>query len=99
MLEVVGRGEMGAFRDAFTGALVNAVFDLPFLVLFLLAIYFVAGPIVFIPLVLIVLFAGLAAWSVPASNRAVGEVGSARVALQNLSIEMVTNHNQIHNLN
>ena len=91
--------QMGAFRDAFTGALVNAVFDLPFLALFLLAIYFVAGPIVFIPLVLIVLFAGLAAWSVPASNRAVGEVGAARVALQNLSIEMVTNHNQIHNLN
>lgn len=91
--------QMGAFRDAFTGALVNALFDLPFLALFLLAIYFVAGPIVFVPLVLVVMFAGLAAWSFPASNRAVGEVGSARVALQNLSIEMVSNHDQIRNLN
>ncbi|MEO0451776.1 MAG: ATP-binding cassette domain-containing protein [Pseudomonadota bacterium] len=91
--------QMGAFRDAFTGALVNAVFDLPFLALFLLAIFFVAGPLVFVPLVLIVLFIGLATWSFPASDRAVGEVGSARVAQQNLSIEMVSNHNQIHNLN
>lgn len=91
--------QMGAFRDAFTGALVNAIFDLPFLALFILAIYLVAGPLVFIPLVLIVLFAGLAVWSFPTSDRAVGEVGAARVAQQNLSIEMVTNHNQIHYLN
>jgi len=90
--------QMGAFRDAFTGALVNAIFDLPFLLLFLLAIYLVAGPLVFIPLVLIVLFVALAAWSVPASNRMVREVGQARIALQNLSIEMVTNHDQIQNL-
>lgn len=90
--------QMGAFRDAFTGALVNAVFDLPFLALFLLAIYLVAGPIVLIPVVLIVLFATLAAWSIPASNRAVSEVGRARIAQQNLSIEMVTNQNQIQML-
>ena len=90
--------QMGAFRDAFTGALVNAVFDLPFLLLFLFAIYLVAGPLVIIPLVLIALFAVLAAWSVPASNRAVREVGQARIALQNLSIEMVTNHDHIQNL-
>lgn len=90
--------QMGAFRDAFTGALVNAVFDLPFLVLFLLAIYFVAGGLVLIPITLIVLFVALAAWSVPASNRAVSALGRARIALQNLSIEMVTNHNQIQNL-
>lgn len=90
--------QMGAFRDAFTGALVNAVFDLPFLVLFLLAIYFVAGSLVFIPLVLIILFAAFAAWSVPASDRAVSEVGRSRIGLQNLSIEMVTNHNQIQSL-
>ncbi|MEL6826186.1 MAG: ATP-binding cassette domain-containing protein [Pseudomonadota bacterium] len=90
--------QMGAFRDAFTGALVNAIFDLPFLALFLLAIYFVAGSLVLIPATLIVLFVALAAWSVPASNRAVSEVGRARIGLQNLSIEMVTNHDQIQNL-
>ncbi|MEO1322036.1 MAG: ATP-binding cassette domain-containing protein [Pseudomonadota bacterium] len=90
--------QMSAFRDAFTGALVNAVFDLPFLALFLLAIYLVAGSLVLIPAVLIVLFAALAAWSIPAGNRAVSEVGRARIALQNLSIEMVTNHGQIQNL-
>ncbi|MEM9841165.1 MAG: ABC transporter transmembrane domain-containing protein [Pseudomonadota bacterium] len=90
--------QMGAFRDAFTGALVNAIFDLPFLVLFLLAIYLVAGPIVLVPVVLIVLFGLLAMWSIPASNRAVREVGQARIALQNLSIEMVTNHDQIQQL-
>lgn len=90
--------QMGAFRDAFTGALVNALFDLPFLALFLLAIYLVAGPLVLIPVILIVLFAGLAAWCIPAGNRAVRKVGHARIALQNLSIEMVTNHTQIQNL-
>lgn len=90
--------QMGAFRDAFTGALVNAIFDLPFLALFLLAIFLVAGSLVLIPATLIVLFVALAAWSVPASNRAVSEVGRARIELQNLSIEMVTNHDQIQNL-
>lgn len=90
--------QMGAFRDAFTGALVNAIFDLPFLALFLLAIFLVAGSLVLIPFTLIILFVALAAWSIPASNRAVSEVGRARIELQNLSIEMVTNHDQIQNL-
>lgn len=90
--------QMGAFRDAFTGALVNAIFDLPFLLLFLLAIGLVAGPIVFIPIVLIVLFAVLAAWAIPANRDATAEIGQARTAQQNLSIEMISNHGLIQNL-
>ncbi len=90
--------QMGAFRDAFTGALINAIFDLPFLALFLLAIYFVAGPLVFIPLVLMAVFGALAAWIVPASKRAVSEIGQAKNELQNLSIEMVSHQAQIQYL-
>lgn len=90
--------QMSAFRDAFTGALVNAVFDLPFLLLFLLAIGIVAGPIVFIPITLIALFAVLAAWTIPANRRATTEIGQARTAQQNLSIEMISNQGLIQNL-
>ncbi len=90
--------QMSAFRDAFTGALVNAVFDLPFLLLFLLAIGIVAGPIVLIPITLIVLFGILAAWAIPANRDATTELGQSRTAQQNLSIEMISNHSLIRNL-
>ena len=90
--------QMSAFRDAFTGALITAVFDLPFLLLFLVAIGLVAGPLVWIPITLIVLYACLAAWAIPANRRATEKIGQARSAQQNLSIEMITHHAQIQNL-
>lgn len=90
--------QMSAFRDAFTGALVSAIFDLPFLLLFLLAIGLVAGPIVFIPITLIVLFAALATWAIPANRRASVDIGQARTAQQNISLEMINNHSLIQSL-
>ncbi|MEL6831041.1 MAG: ABC transporter transmembrane domain-containing protein, partial [Pseudomonadota bacterium] len=90
--------QMSAFRDAFTGALVSAIFDLPFLLLFLFAIGVVAGPIIFIPLALIAMFAVLAAWAVPANRQTSIEIGQAKTAQQNISLEMIDNHNLIQNL-
>ena len=90
--------QMSAFRDAFTGALVSAIFDLPFLLLFLFAIAFVAGPIVFVPIALIAVFAVLAAWAIPANQRTSVEIGQARTAQQNISLEMINNQRLIQNL-
>lgn len=47
------------FRDFFTSTTLTALIDLPFVLLYLLIIYAIGGPIVFIPLLAIVLICGV----------------------------------------
>lgn len=52
--------ELSSFRELFTGALTTLALDLPFAVIFLAVIAFLAGPLVMIPLVLAVAYALIA---------------------------------------
>lgn len=51
---------LGALREFYSGPVAGAVFDLPFVILYLGVIAYLAGPLVLVPVVLIVLFAATA---------------------------------------
>ncbi len=53
---------LGSLREFHSGAAAGAMFDLPFVVIYLGAIYYLAGPLVMVPVVLIAAF-GATAWT------------------------------------
>lgn len=50
--------EFESIRSFFTSATVSAIIDLPFVVIFILAVYFIGGNLVLVPLVVMVLLLG-----------------------------------------
>lgn len=78
-------------REVFTGPLAAAALDMPFLVLFLAAVFMVGGVIGFVPVALIVGFIilGLVTW--PISKARVSQLGEARSARQAFLIESIEN--------
>lgn len=82
-------------REVFTGAVANAAFDLPFMIIFLTAIIIFGGHVAWVPISLIVIFCILACFTVPISNRHTSISGEARSKLQNFLIEMVSNQKMI----
>ena len=91
--------QITSVRDAFTGMLANAVFDLPFLVLFLTAIALVGGPVVIAPFSLIVLYIITAAWTIPLTKARIRKSGEKRTLLANLVVEAVSAKRAIQELN
>ncbi|MEM6649503.1 MAG: ABC transporter transmembrane domain-containing protein, partial [Pseudomonadota bacterium] len=90
--------QMGSIRDAFTGMLVNSVFDLPFLLLFLVVIAMIGGSLVYVPIALMVGYAVIAAWAIPTTKRLVRTAGDRKSKLHNLLVEAVSSQATIHEL-
>jgi ATP-binding cassette subfamily C protein LapB len=70
-----------SLREIFTGTLANTILDLPFVLLFIAVIGFIAGPMVMVPLVLAALYAILGAVIMPeirARSKMAGEVRTSR---------------------
>lgn len=84
-----------SLREIFSGTLANTILDLPFVLLFISVIGFIAGPMVAVPLVLAALYAILGAIIMPeirARSQASGEVRSARYSFL---VEMVWQLRQV----
>lgn len=79
-------------REIFTGSLANAVLDLPFMLIFLTAIIIFGGAVAWVPIALIVLYALMAAITIPITKRHVSLAGETRAKSQNFLIELVTKH-------
>ncbi len=79
-------------REVFTGPLAAAALDLPFLVVFLIAVFMIGGPIGFVPVALIAGFAILGFVTWPISKRRVADLGEARSARQAFLIESIESH-------
>ncbi len=77
-------------RDFFTGPLAGVVFELPFVVIFLIAMIWIAGPVALIPVGLAILFVGAAFIIGPSMKRAAAEFSEARTQKQAFIIETVT---------
>ncbi len=90
--------QMTTMSEAFTGPLANAVIDLPFLVLFLSVIAMVGGPLVFIPVGLIVAYVVLGVWALPKLSLLIKEAGDHRSLLQSLTMECVAAQRTIYDL-
>ncbi|SCA55357.1 putative Toxin secretion ATP-binding protein [Candidatus Terasakiella magnetica] len=70
-----------SLREIFTGSLANTILDLPFVLLFVAVIGFIAGPMVVVPLVLAALYAimgGVVMPEIRARTRDSAEVRSSR---------------------
>ena len=77
-------------RDFFTGPMAGVFFELPFTVIFLVAMIWIAGPVALIPVGLAVLFVGAALLVGPSMKRAATEFTEARARKQAFIIETVT---------
>ena len=87
--------QMTSLHEAFTGPLANAIFDLPFVLLFIVVIALIGGPLVWAPIALIVVYGVMAAWALPRTAELVRKAGNARAQLNNLTVEAVTSQRTI----
>ena len=76
-------------REFFTGPLAGVCLELPFVLLFLAAIAVIAGPLAWIPIILICLYGLMAVIFVPILRRKVGATSDARGQRQILLIELL----------
>ncbi len=90
--------QMTSVKEAFTGALATAIFDLPFIFLFIAVTALIGGPLVWPPLALIAVYAVLAAWAIPRTRQLVTAAGDAKSRLNNLTVEAISAQRAIRDL-
>lgn len=83
--------EFESIRDFFTGPLGESILDIPFIVVFLVLIAIIAGPVVFVPISLALLFILTAASVAPAIRRLTAKQGQLRAAQQRYLLETLGN--------
>lgn len=90
--------QMTSLHEAFTGPLASAVFDLPYIILFIVVIAFIGGSLVWAPISLIALYALAACWAIPKTGTLIKKSGEARSHLNNLMVEAVSSQKAINDL-
>jgi len=76
-------------RDVFIGTLATAIVDIPFILIFLIAVAAIGGHLVWIPATLLVVYAGIAAVVIPLTRYHVSRTGEIKSRLQLLVRELV----------
>ncbi len=82
-------------REIFSGTIASAILDLPFMLVFLGAIIIIGGAVAWVPVALIVMFAIMAAITIPLTRQRITESGEASASMQNFLIEAATKHRTI----
>ncbi len=82
-------------REIFTGTVAGAALDLPFTFVFLGAIILFGGVVAWVPVSLMVIFAIMAAVTMPLTKLRVSATGDIRSKRQSFLIEMMTKHRSI----
>ena len=90
--------QMTSLHEAFTGPLASAVFDLPYIALFIIVIAFIGGSLVWAPISLIAIYALAACWAIPKTGALIKKSGEARSHLNNLMVEAVSSQKAINDL-
>lgn len=90
--------QFDAVREFFTGPLATVVLELPFVVLFVAVIAMIAGPLAWMPVILIALFCLLGFVLFPSMRRAVANSAEARAQRQAFIIELLSQARQIKTL-
>lgn len=81
--------EFETLRDFFASATIVALVDVPFIVLFLLVIWAIAGPVVLVPLLMIPLVIGSAMVVQPGLDRMAGNVLGLGFSKQGVMVETI----------
>ncbi len=79
-----------SIREFFSGPLATAFLDLPFVLIFFAVIAAIGGPIIWVPIVLVGVFALVAFIAVPFLRKAVRESSEARSKKESFLIEMLS---------
>ncbi|MFK8047880.1 MAG: peptidase domain-containing ABC transporter [Halioglobus sp.] len=87
--------QFDSLRDFFTGPTAALVLELPFVALFLLVVGILAGPIAFVPLVMIGFYALLSLVAQPMVNRKVERAGKARTDKQTMLMQTFDGRREI----
>ncbi|WP_428409341.1 peptidase domain-containing ABC transporter [Hyphococcus sp.] len=90
--------QMTSLHEAFTGPLASAIFDLPYIVLFIAVIALIGGPLVWAPISLIAFYGLAACWAVPKTGELIRKSGETRAQLNNLTVEAVSCQKAINDL-
>lgn len=85
-------------RDMFQSSLFNAFVDLPFTLIFILAIFLIGGPVALPPLALLMVYALIAVYVLPKVQREVAAVGEQKSKLNSFMIETFRNQRALRNL-
>lgn len=90
--------QMTSLHEVFTGPLASALFDLPYIVLFVAMIAWIGGSLVWAPVSLVVLYGLAACLAVPKTGKLIRKSGEARSQLNNLTVEAVSCQKAINDL-
>jgi ATP-binding cassette subfamily C protein LapB len=85
-------------RDIFQSALLNAIVDIPFTLIFIMAIFLIAGPVALPPLILLGTYVLMAVYVLPKIQREVAAVGEQKSKLNSFMIETFRNQRALRNL-
>ena len=83
--------EFDSIRELFTGPVVNVALELPFTLMYLLAVWWLAGPVVWVPVVMLALYAVVGAIIDPALKREVQKSSRARSERHTFLIDLFSN--------
>ena len=96
--QIVRLRQFENIQSFFTGPLVSAGLDLPFTVVFILAISLIHPALAFIPICLAIIFLIIGLFSMPMTKRNVLITGKSRQEHQNLLIETVNKRESVQQL-
>ncbi|WP_420415444.1 peptidase domain-containing ABC transporter [Roseibium sp.] len=85
-------------RDIFQSSLFNAIVDLPFSVIFILAIYLIGGAAAAPPLILLGIYTFMAIYVLPKVQKEVAAVGEQKSKLNSFVIETFRNQRALRNM-
>ncbi|MEM8798737.1 MAG: peptidase domain-containing ABC transporter [Pseudomonadota bacterium] len=90
--------EFDSVRDLFTGPLVAIGLELPFVGLFIAVIAFIAGPVAWVPVIMMALYIVIGLMMLPSLKRSVAKSSRARAERHGFTVEMLANVRTIKQL-
>lgn len=82
-------------REIFSGPLANAILDFPFFAVFVAAIFVIGGHLGWIPVCLLIIYAIMAAITVPMTKKQVAQAGEAKARHRSFLMELSIKHGAI----
>jgi ATP-binding cassette subfamily C protein LapB len=84
-------------RELFAGSLASALFDLPFTLLFVIALFLIGGVLAFVPVGLSLLIVIVCALAMPIGDAQIGKVGASKLKSDTLLLELTDKLRTIRN--
>lgn len=88
-----------SMRDTFTGSLATAIIDIPFVAIFLGAVAYFGGHLVWVPATLLAIFVGLSFITLPLIKKSGADVGDVKQRQQLLLRELIGKRQAIRDMN